>query len=56
MREHYCANCDYCRRNYKGYEYYCLKWDKETDFLIYVGSFLTKNNIYIYKKNKRKEN
>ena len=32
MREHYCANCDYCRRNYKGYEYYYLKWNEETDF------------------------
>lgn len=32
MREHYCANCDYCRRGYEGYEYYCLKWNEETDY------------------------
>lgn len=32
MKEHYCANCDHCRKNYKGHEYYCLRWDMETNF------------------------
>ena len=30
MKDHCCANCDHCRKKYKGYKYYCLRWEWET--------------------------
>lgn len=46
MREHCCKSCDYCLEYFNGYdfEYYCLKWNEETNYYDICYKFYYKDN------------
>lgn len=46
MREHCCKSCDYCLEYFNGYdfEYYCLKWNEETNYYDVCYEFYYKDN------------